>query len=818
MNQLFCVAIAFLMPCVALAQQTKHVERMLHRGALVEVEIIGGRAMFQGDIDLGPANAETSSSDFSRWPSGIMPVKIDPDVPAQQRVLDAVDAWNKSAPVKLIPYTSEKDYVHVVRFQSNGRCSSSIGHVGGEQLLRVDDTCNANGLTHELGHALGLYHEQARPDRDYYLSVNLPNIDKRYLGDHSIQVATGTATGGYDFGSIMHYTRYEESKATQVQVYETIPASMPLDGSAHGLSAGDIDAVSRIYGVVPATTTITSNPAGLQVMVDGELYATPKAFNWAAGSRHQLDVPASQGDNVTRYRFGRWNDHGAQSHTIAASPDLTVISASFIRQYRVNTGVLPAGAGSVTITPASPDGFYDEASTVTVTETPASGFTFSGWNGTNANFYIAITGWTAPSSTFRVTIPNLNYIAHYTQTPLVSITTNPPGIPITVNGNRGASPRVVTATAGAPVSLVADPVVVIGGGSGQWVFTGWSDNGAATHTLTLPQAGPYPAYVANYKLQHLVTTAFSGTGTVTVSPASTDGYYDDGAQIQFTATAGTGFQFTGYSRDLSGLASTQSLTVNDQVYVLASFQRPFTLTAAGIVNAASYAGGGVSPGEIITIFGWQIGPADLTTLQLDANGLVATTLAGTRVLFDNVPAPLVYVSRNQLSAIVPYAVSTRSTNAVQVSLNGQTTPAVSVPILAAVPGLFSANSSGQGQASILNQNGTVNSTTNPAKRGEVVVLFGTGEGQTTPGGVDGKVATAQPLPAPRLQPVTALLGGPKGPGISAPVLYAGAAPSLVAGVLQVNISIPQEAPTGNVPVAISLGTTGSIVMTTVAIQ
>ena len=162
------------------------------------------------------------------------------------------------------------------------------------------------------------------------------------------------------------------------------------------------------------------------------------------------------------------------------------------------------------------------------------------------------------------------------------------------------------------------------------------------------------------------------------------------------------------------------------------------ISAMGVANAASFSGGPVAPGEIVTLYGSGLGGASLTTAALDANGRIATTLAGTTVTFDGRPAPLLYVSAGQLSAIVPYGVS--GATSVQVSYNGRSSGAISVPVTPASPALFTANSSGSGPAAILNQDGSVNSALNPAARGSVVVLFGTGEGETSPAGTDGLFA------------------------------------------------------------------------------
>jgi uncharacterized protein (TIGR03437 family) len=221
--------------------------------------------------------------------------------------------------------------------------------------------------------------------------------------------------------------------------------------------------------------------------------------------------------------------------------------------------------------------------------------------------------------------------------------------------------------------------------------------------------------------------------------------------------------------------------------------------------------GGISPGQLLTFFGQNLGPAALAGLRLDSNGLVANTLAGTRVLFDGIAAPLLYTSAGQLTAVVPYSVDGRATTQVQVEFEGRRSNTIALPVVNAAPALFTADSSGRGPGAILNENSTPNSAANPAARGSVVVLYLTGEGATSPAGVDGKPA-AVPLPAPRL-PVAVSIGG-----VDAPVLYAGGAPGLVAGVMQVNVRIPAGVPPGSQPIIVNVGSASSRPDVTLAVR
>lgn len=234
--------------------------------------------------------------------------------------------------------------------------------------------------------------------------------------------------------------------------------------------------------------------------------------------------------------------------------------------------------------------------------------------------------------------------------------------------------------------------------------------------------------------------------------------------------------------------------------------------AAGVVNAASYQGGAVSPGEIIAIFGTALGPATLAGAQINSPGFVDNTLAGSRVYFDGIPAPLVYSSARQMSAIVPYEVAGKASTQMQVEYLGAVSDPVTVPVAAAVPGLFTTNFSGTGQGAIVNPDGSLNSAANPAARGSIVSLYATGEGETNPSGIDGMLAGDTP-PKPKLL-VTAAIGG-----VSAEVTYAGGGTGLVAGGMQINVRVPMSlAPGSAVPVLIRVGDASSQAGVTLAVQ
>jgi uncharacterized protein (TIGR03437 family) len=236
--------------------------------------------------------------------------------------------------------------------------------------------------------------------------------------------------------------------------------------------------------------------------------------------------------------------------------------------------------------------------------------------------------------------------------------------------------------------------------------------------------------------------------------------------------------------------------------------------SSGMVDGASTQGGAVTPGKIVVLYGSRIGAPTLTSATLTGDGRVSTSLGGTEVLFDGVPAPLLYSSSGQVAAVVPYAVDGKLGTQVQVVNAGSASDAVALPVRPVAPSIFSVNLSGSGPAAVLNEDGlTVNSSASPAAKGGFISIFATGEGQTLPGGIDGQIASANSLPRPVQQPVEVLIDGRP-----AEVQYAGAAPGAVAGLFQVNARVPLDASSGSVPIEIHVGNASSQPGMTIAVR
>jgi len=815
------------------AQTDPDVQSLELNGRLIRYQVRGGFAIVEGDIIIGTAEAAEAARRASngksleplasvltfkagpqQWPGATMAYDIDPAIPNPQPILDGIAHWNTRTPFHIVARTTEANYVHFKHDTTlDAACASSLGMVGGAQAILTTDACTKGSVIHELGHAWGLEHEQIRADRNGNVTVLYQNIDKRFIFNFDQYLTGAQDVGYYDFDSIMHYGANGFSR-NFLDTIETVPVGIPI-GQRIGLSAGDIDGISRAYGLTPTATTITTAPAGLPITVDGVAAVSPASFSWAPGSTHTIAAATLTGSADPRYVLVRWSDGGDASHTITTSPSQTVFCAVYQAQHKFAYGV-GSGSGTVVATPASTDGYLPERQPVRVTATPAAGSQFIRWTGTT-NLQSSGYGVSTTDATVDVLLPNSQFLGTFSTLPLTTIDSSPQGRTIVVNGTAYTTPVRQSLIAGTMVTLDLAAAQTAGNNTVHYQFTGW-ENGSTTTARTVTAGSTATTLTASFSTKYLLTTSTIGPGSVTVSPSSPDGYYDAGSRVEISAAPSSGFALRYWLGDFAGGTARQSLTMDDQHDVTAYFNTPLPFS---VLNAASFlvnpqfdsAGSAVTAGEIVTVFGPNLGPASLVTAQLDASGNIATLLAGTRVLFDGVPSPMIYTSATQVSAVVPFAVTGKTSTLVRTEYNGVQSGGLTIGAAASAPALFTANASGKGQVAALNQDGiTPNSPSNPAEPNSVVVLYATGGGPWTETVADGQIMGSH-LVAPKA-PVFARIGK-----LPAQILYVGSAPGLVNGALQVNILLPKELIGGPaVPVQISVGNYTSPPGTTLAVK
>ena len=221
-----------------------------------------------------------------------------------------------------------------------------------------------------------------------------------------------------------------------------------------------------------------------------------------------------------------------------------------------------------------------------------------------------------------------------------------------------------------------------------------------------------------------------------------------------------------------------------------------------VVNAASYDMTGFSPGAIVSIFGNQLGPQSSASFSLNAKGEVDSTLSGVTVTVNGAPAIPLFVQDGQINVILPFNMGTSGEGNVQVAYNSLTSAQFNIPLTPADVQIFTTNARGTGQGSILNQDFSINSGSNPAAPGSVVSVYGTGGGAVTPPVTAGNVA-GDTLSNVAL-PFSATVNGEP-----AVVLYAGTAPGLVYGVYQFNVQLPTDLPAGPAIIVLKVGDSSS---------
>jgi uncharacterized protein (TIGR03437 family) len=298
-------------------------------------------------------------------------------------------------------------------------------------------------------------------------------------------------------------------------------------------------------------------------------------------------------------------------------------------------------------------------------------------------------------------------------------------------------------------------------------------------------------YISDGSLR--VRKVYSSGFINTIAGDGARGYTGDGGVALFAAMNGPAGIALAQNGNLY-LADSGNSAVRE--LILGGFQ----IKIGAVANAASNLAGPVSGGEIVALYGTGMGPASLVQYTPGTSGQVPTSLAGTTVYFGNYAAPLLYTSASQVGAIMPYEVSGSQVQ-VFVKYNGDLSATFPVSLATAAPAIFTANSSGQGQAAAINiQNGayTYNNAAHPLNAGDYVELYLTGTGQTNPPSVDGQLTPNANELVPG--PVTVTIGGK-----TLTAAFAGGAPGIVAGLTQVNVQIPSGLTAGAVPVSVQVG-------------
>jgi uncharacterized protein (TIGR03437 family) len=577
--------------------------------------------------------------------------------------------------------------------------------------------------------------------------------------------------GAYSATITLNYLGADPSSATTVAVFLTVAAAG--SGGTGGTNPGE---------------TITATPSSL-------------AFSYAPGGA----APAAQ---VLTVAVGDGAAFTVAAVTNDGNPWLAAAIASTTTvNVTTNPTILSPGSYTGTITLTAPGASTQVSVTLAVggvglSVNPAQlSFTIPQNYGFGAPMAIQVTS-TPSASIMAFGASDNNWLVVDTptaQTPAtITIRANDASLP---QGSYVGSVTIQTSPTNAvtvPVSLIVGPPATLSLAPGSLSFSYTIGNAVPAFQTT--KVNSLTGVVQSFSVTSATSDGAAWLSATATSP--TPGVVNVSVNPVILAAG----SYTGVVSVLPLAAGSSAQPIAVSLTVLP----PPTPVVSAVVSSASYVGGAVAPGEFVTLFGAALGPAALITPPA---GTFPTSLGGTMVTFGGLPAPILYASATQTTVQVPYGIAIGQT-ILSVQTNGVFSSLMPINSVPAFPGFFTSNFSGKGQIAALNQDYSLNSPSNPAARGSVIILYGTGEGATVPASIEGRITpVVAPFPQTQL-PVSVTFQG-----VPAVLQYYGETPGAVSGLLQINAVVPAATPPGpSVSVLISINGQSSPGGTTVSVK
>ncbi len=614
-----------------------------------------------------------------------------------------------------------------------------------------------------------------------------------------------------------------------------------IDGAPPNGALGKYDlesATTLIPRFMPAKRVkFRTNPLGLQVVVDHTTITTPPAlpssilpntninnnctpnysaipggapsgytplcirdFDFLPGSTHQIGAPPSQMDATgVQWVFSGFSDGLGQNANYVTDQRLDLVDlvvANFAPGVPVSITTNPGGL-SVAVDGRSNWQAYNfvwgqgetHQLSAPMTQTDAKGrvYQFVKWsNGGNAAQSI-----TVPSGS-----QGISFQATYQLLGQAQIGSNPAGLSFTVDGAACTTPCVVNHVSGTQMTVSVPSSIPIAAAS-RYDFDNWA-GGTSSTSLGVTFDQNVQVFNANYHAAYQLLAAANPASAATFkySPTTTDGFFPDGTQVSVTAAANGGYKFSRWNGDLSGGYSTGYLTMSSPHSITAMFNSVPYIAPAGIINAAGPTpDGSVGPGSIVSIYGNNLA----SDLMIGSSNPLSQTIGGITVTVNDYLLPLLFVSPQQIGAQVPSGLAD-GTYPIVVHIQGQADVTGTFTVRRDAPGVFTQqNPLNLPLIVALHQDGTLITQDSPARRNEVISIYGTGFGPYNKPVIDGFTIANSPL-FTLADPVSVLTSG-----LTLTPDWAGAAPGMV-GTTQLNLRIVDGLPHGTVlDVAVSAG-------------
>ncbi len=507
-------------------------------------------------------------------------------------------------------------------------------------------------------------------------------------------------------------------------------------------------------------------------------------FDFLPGSVHQIAAPVSQQDRQSKYwvfqgfSTGQGNNSNYTANNRLDIAD--VVTANFVPGVQTSVLTVPSGL------PVSVDGrtnwptfnfVWGEGETHTISapavvaDSKGRKYKFIKWSdGGDPTHTISVP---AGSQGTAVT-------ATYQLLGQVQVTTNPPGFAVSVNGASCTTPCTFDQDPGTTLSLTAPAQLPVDSLT-RFDFDNFT-GGGVTNTQTVTFTTGVQLLQANYHASYAIVTASNPANSATFqfTPASPDGFFASGTQVQVTVTPNGGFKLNHWTGDLSGIFSSGYLTMSSPHSVTAVLDKVPYIPPAGIKNAAGDTpDGSVGPGSIISIYGENLAPA----LAIGPVNPLAQTIGGVTVTVNNRLLPLMFVSPNQINAQI-FSDLPDGNYTLAVQRAGQPDVLGQFTVHRDAPGLFTQmNPDGTIILLALHADGTQVTPSSPATAGETITVYGTGFGPYDHQAVDGFIIPPSPTYLVA-DPVSVQAGGaPLQPA------FAGAAAGFV-GMTTLQVKLP----------------------------